>query len=268
MKKGYIKLHRKTLESDVFSDPALWHLFSGCLLMASHKHYDHLLGKKTVHVTPGQFITGRFALNKRLFPDGNGPSELTVWRWLKRLAEQDYVHLDVNTSYTVVTVVNWERYQCDALGGEHNGDEQENEQVDEHLEHKQEALLRDMHEEKGILVCVQGVHGAEPGAPEGQARSVSTAESELEPQIDYHENTLSFWRVCCQMAKLPKWFKRDIDLAFRCGVTLDSARSYIYRPENRKLLGNSRLLAQKLIEHHEQAQSDDDRPETDWSQWR
>lgn len=63
---GWVKLWRKALDSDVFADPFLWHLFSWCFLSASHT--AHHIGVKTgrgntvITLEPGQFIYGRKSL--------------------------------------------------------------------------------------------------------------------------------------------------------------------------------------------------------------
>ena len=57
---GWIKLHRKILDSAVFDNPDLLKVWIWCLLKATHDDYTQLVGLKVVELTKGQFITGRF----------------------------------------------------------------------------------------------------------------------------------------------------------------------------------------------------------------
>ena len=63
---GWVKLWRKTLDSDVFAVPELWHLFCWCLLSANYsvRHVQVRTGRGDTVITvgPGQFIYGRKSL--------------------------------------------------------------------------------------------------------------------------------------------------------------------------------------------------------------
>jgi hypothetical protein len=60
MKRGYIRLYRKVIDSAIWTDPMLFHLFCFCLLKANHKtSYASIDGVNTpIKVEPGEFITG------------------------------------------------------------------------------------------------------------------------------------------------------------------------------------------------------------------
>jgi hypothetical protein len=102
MSDGWIKLHRKSLESRVFSDAALWRLWTWCLLKANHAP-GFFCGEE---ILPGSFATGT-----RVAGDALGLSPSTVHRGLKRLAEWSMVELKVKRGYTVVTICNYATYQ-------------------------------------------------------------------------------------------------------------------------------------------------------------
>ena len=57
---GWVKLWRQSLDSDVFADPLLRHLFSWCILSASHTphHIPVKTGRGGAVITlgPGQFL--------------------------------------------------------------------------------------------------------------------------------------------------------------------------------------------------------------------
>lgn len=59
---GWIKLHRKIRSNPIFNDPQLLRLWLICLTEASHTEHDQIVGRQTVKLKPGDFVTGRFAL--------------------------------------------------------------------------------------------------------------------------------------------------------------------------------------------------------------
>lgn len=104
MADGWIKLHRQSIESRVFSDAALWRLWTWCLLRANHSP-GYFAGND---IARGSFATGTRAAGETL-----GLSPSTVHRGLKKLAEWGMIALAVKHGYTVVTVSNYETYQGD-----------------------------------------------------------------------------------------------------------------------------------------------------------
>lgn len=135
MSGGWIKLHRSILDNPIFNDLQLYRLWSLCLLKATHKEREVLVGKQIVHLQPGQFITGRTAIrelyNKGLKESDQVHGDKTVYRWLMTLEMTRYVTLCKTSKYTVVTVTNWNQYQQN---------DQVRDQVNDRLrDHKQEV---------------------------------------------------------------------------------------------------------------------------------
>ena len=64
--EGFIKLYRKLLESPVFQNERLLKVFIWCLLKASWKDHEQLVGLKTVQLKPSEFIYGRLKGAKAL----------------------------------------------------------------------------------------------------------------------------------------------------------------------------------------------------------
>ncbi|MBO7744166.1 MULTISPECIES: hypothetical protein [Paenibacillus] len=120
--EGWIKLHRKIRENPIFNDLQLYRLWSICLLEASHKKHQQPVGRQTVSLSPGQFVTGRFDLHgmyNRGLKRSDQVAEYTVWRWLQTLERHGLVSINSSNKFSIVTVVNWSFYQ---------NDEQQNEQ--------------------------------------------------------------------------------------------------------------------------------------------
>jgi hypothetical protein len=111
----WLRLYRKSLSSRVFSDPWLWHLWSWCLLKASWK---------TCWKSGRQLLPGQFATNKREAAQQLNTSSSRIYRGLKTLQEWGQIRVTVNRWFTVITLCNWEVYQCETnQGGTGSGPE-------------------------------------------------------------------------------------------------------------------------------------------------
>lgn len=107
---GYIALHRKLLDSEVFASPELLHIFIYCLLKANHKERFVSVnnGRSTtpVKVERGQFITGRKAMAEAL---GIPPS--TARNRIAKLERLGIISQKQDRHFTLVTVCNYASYQ-------------------------------------------------------------------------------------------------------------------------------------------------------------
>jgi DnaD/phage-associated family protein len=110
---GWIKVHRKLLQSDIFQNEKLLKVFMYCLMKASHTEYKQLVGMKVVELKPGQFVFGRSKAASEL-----NMSESTVWRYMKLLEKLDSIALKSNNKFSVVTVGKWGDYQSHDTEGE------------------------------------------------------------------------------------------------------------------------------------------------------
>jgi len=106
--QGWIKLHRKILDSSVFDNPNLLKMWIWCLVKATHKDYTAMVGLEEVELKAGQFITGR---SKGSLELNMNPS--SWYKYLKRLEKLQMVSLNSNNKMTTVTVQKWELYQSD-----------------------------------------------------------------------------------------------------------------------------------------------------------
>ena len=122
MKRGYIKLYRKSKDSTVFGHEGLWKLWCLCLMKANHEGAEVMLQGllKPIKLEPGQFITGRNSLwedyhqlhlKKRKPRRKPAPSLITVYRWLLTLQEMELLNIKSFNKYSIITITNWNRYQ-------------------------------------------------------------------------------------------------------------------------------------------------------------
>ena len=119
MTEGWIKLHRRTLESQVFANQTALKIWVWCLLKASRKErfVPLKIGKGiiTVKILPGQFIFGRFKAEEELNIDGS-----TVYRWIQKFKSDEFgmINIEASKQYSIITICNWLNYQTDTTEGE------------------------------------------------------------------------------------------------------------------------------------------------------
>lgn len=104
--KGWIKLHRRLVSSDIFQNEKLLKVFIYCLLKATHKEQSILVGLQTVDLKQGQFVFGRSRAASEL-----NMKESTVWKYIKFLEKVKSISLKSNNKFTIITVENWADYQ-------------------------------------------------------------------------------------------------------------------------------------------------------------
>ena len=106
---GYIKLHRRLLESEVFKDPRLLKTWLWILCQANFKPVTLNTGKA---LQAGQFATsyGRAALHL-------DASINTVRRHFKRLKAMQMIDIQSGAQFTVVSVCNYSSYQHNEENG-------------------------------------------------------------------------------------------------------------------------------------------------------
>lgn len=126
--KGWIKLHRKIRDNPIFNDHQLLRLWLICLTEATHKERDQIIGKQTVHLMPGEFVTGRFDIqelyNQGLKPKEKVTGEKTVFRWLETLEKGGFLTIKKTNKFSVVSIDNWGFYQGDEANNDQQNDQQ------------------------------------------------------------------------------------------------------------------------------------------------
>jgi hypothetical protein len=110
MYRGYVKLWRKSLDAGVFDNPITWKFWCWCLMKASHKEYDAVVGYQTVHLMPGDFIFGRSKASADL-----RQSERSIRTCLHFLEKSQNVTIKATNKYSIISIVNWKTYQSDEI---------------------------------------------------------------------------------------------------------------------------------------------------------
>lgn len=124
MNRGWISLHRKTIDSRVFKNEGLFKVWIWCLCRANYeKSWVSVVvgkGQTEVELDRGQFIFGRKTAAASL-----NMIESTVWKRMKKLEKMENLNIKSNSHYSIVSVINYDSYQ-DVLK---KGDSDSNSQV-------------------------------------------------------------------------------------------------------------------------------------------
>ena len=111
---GYIKLYRKITNSFVWTNPNMLKLWMLCLMKANHKENRFLFNGKEIHVSSGEFVTGRDTIAKEYNEGMTRDQQIvgrTLWRWLKKFEDEQMLSIKSTTKYSVVSIKNWHEYQ-------------------------------------------------------------------------------------------------------------------------------------------------------------
>lgn len=104
----WFKVHRSIIESAVFEDAEVFKIWMYILCKASYYEHDAMFQKSVVHIKIGEFATGRKKIARE-----TGISESRVYRALKILEQLGSINIKSNSKYSVISVVNWGKYQSD-----------------------------------------------------------------------------------------------------------------------------------------------------------
>jgi hypothetical protein len=106
MNRGYVRLWRKSLDAGWIKNHKLWAFWSYCLMKATHKEYDAIVGLQVVHLIPGQFIFGR-----RKASEETGLTEREIRTIIAFLINCGNLTIKTTNKYSIITIVNWHIYQ-------------------------------------------------------------------------------------------------------------------------------------------------------------
>jgi hypothetical protein len=106
MHRGYVKLWRKAIDTGWLKSHKLWAFWSYCLLKATHKDHEVLVGFQKVQLLCGQFIFGRKVASVE-----TGLSEQEIRTLLKHLEKLGNLTSKPTNKYTIITIENWADYQ-------------------------------------------------------------------------------------------------------------------------------------------------------------
>lgn len=125
---GWIKLHRKLMESETFSRLTAIQKLIAIYIVLNANHDDGVWYDKykdiEVQIKRGQLITSRAKIVKEWFQNDKDVTEMKVRTCLDKLERLGFLTKHSTSDYTVVTVLNYEVYQ-----GSDTDENQEDNQV-------------------------------------------------------------------------------------------------------------------------------------------
>jgi len=126
MNRGYIHLWRKSLDAGWIKNHELWAFWSWCLLKATYREYDAIVGLQRVHLKPGQFV---FGLKKASQETGLSIRQIrTILDFLKKA---ENLTIKTTNKFSIITIINWDIYQ----GSETQNDTQNDKQPTNNRQH-------------------------------------------------------------------------------------------------------------------------------------
>ena len=108
MTAGWVKLHRKLVDNPIFKNDKLFRVFMYCLLKASHKDHEQLVGDSIVALKAGELATGRAAISS-----ATGLSEQNIKTAISKLKALGIITSKPTNKYSIISILNWDSYQQD-----------------------------------------------------------------------------------------------------------------------------------------------------------
>lgn len=108
MQRGYVKVWRKISDAGWFKNHKLCTLWLWCLMKASHKDHDMIVGCQQVHLNQGEFIFGLKAASDEL-----AMSVQSIRTLLDFLKTTKNVTIKSTNKFSIVSIVNWNTYQLE-----------------------------------------------------------------------------------------------------------------------------------------------------------
>ena len=106
MYRGYVKVYRKSLDKGWVRNHKLWVVWTYCLMKATYKETDIIVGLKEIKLYPGQFVFGR-----KVASDDLDIPETTIGRHIRFLEGVGNIKVVSNNKFSIITIINWGAYQ-------------------------------------------------------------------------------------------------------------------------------------------------------------
>lgn len=123
MNRGYFKTWRKITDSAIFQNEGLLKVSIWCLARAAYKETFVMVrtgrGVSEVNLSPGSFLFGRDSAGREL-----NMSPSTVWKRMLKLKKLEFLNIESNSHYSLITIINWIIYQADMEKGNSESDRQ------------------------------------------------------------------------------------------------------------------------------------------------
>ena len=106
MQRGYVKLWRCSVDAGWLQNHKLWAFWCWCLMKATHKEYDQVVGCQVVHLFPGEFVFGRKKAAEEL-----RVSEQEIRTMVDSMRIRKNLTIKTTNKFSVISIINWNTYQ-------------------------------------------------------------------------------------------------------------------------------------------------------------
>lgn len=110
MNRGYVRLWRKSLDAGWIQNHKLWAFWTYCLMKASYREFDAIVGLQVVHLIPGQFIFGLHVASKE-----TGLTIREIRTILDFLRNAKNLTIKTTNKFSIITIINWPTYQGEEI---------------------------------------------------------------------------------------------------------------------------------------------------------
>jgi hypothetical protein len=213
MTEGYIKLYRSLLDNPVMKNPEIAWLWCILLLSANHKKKSFIFNGKKQVVKAGQLITGRKQLSKL-----TGLSESKIYRALNYFESEQQIKQQKNNKFTLITILNWSKYQGNGTAKEQQFEQQMNNQrtTSEQPVNTNKNVKNDKNVKNKEYTApdVLSKSGAEPK----KATPKITFNREKQEFVGITESDIDLWVEAYPAVKLDTEIKKMIDWILSAGA--------------------------------------------------
>ena len=149
---GWLKLYRSILDSAVFQDAEVLKVWIWLLCNVAFEQHDTMCYGKVIHLKPGQIATGR-----KKIAQCTDLNETKVYRALTVLKSLGNIEIKATNKYSIITVVNWDKYQDE--NGKRTSNEQQTNSKTTTEEHQSNSKTtqhkngKNGKKEKNIYIC-------------------------------------------------------------------------------------------------------------------
>ncbi len=106
MNEGWIKIHRKVLDSGFWMESEAVHLWIHLLIKAAHNQRKTYWNGNLVELQEGQLITGRKKLSEE-----TGIGEQVIRKWLKIFEVNQQITIEKTSVGSCISILNYNEYQ-------------------------------------------------------------------------------------------------------------------------------------------------------------
>lgn len=124
MAEGFVKVSRRLLDNGIMGNGPAFQLFMFFLLSAAYQPHKHVVRGQVFELEPGQLVFSRAEAAAKL-----NLGEQQIRTALQLLKNLEIVTSSPTSKGTIISIINWDRYQNNQPAGNQQGNQPPNQQV-------------------------------------------------------------------------------------------------------------------------------------------